>query len=156
MKKFPFYYLFIAVLAISSYSCGEPGDDNPPDSNEPPVSADFNLAGKWIFERVAGEGVIFGIPQDDIDEEPEGFVEFYDYGQGISSLTVELLGGTIEKIDENINWDWISDDMIDIEEEDGAHEIWTLLEADGDIIRAEWDISIAGSTATIYAELTRR
>jgi len=151
MKKFPFLQLSLLLCTLFIFSCGEPEEPV-----NPGVADDFVLAGIWDFQRVSGEGVILGVPQSDVDENPEGYVEFYDFGQGISSLKLTLLAQDLIKEDENINWEWISEDMIDIEEEDGAHEIWTLLEADGDIIRAQWDISIAGSTATILADLTRR
>ncbi len=144
-------YLFNLILVGFLFcQCGEP--------EEPTIECvpdDFVLAGVWKFDFIAGEGVIFGVPQSDQDEDPEGTVEFFDFGQGISSVRIELLGGVIEKVDEDIDWRWLSCNELRIEEEDGAEEIWQITKAEENNLEAEWDINIAGNTATITARLSR-
>jgi len=127
--------------------CGEPEDNNQVD--------EFTLEGKWIFDSVSGSGQIFGVPQSDKDDNPTGFIEFFPNGLGFSDFSIELLNQTIAK-QETIQWERIDEFTIDIEEEDGAHEIWKLINANDNMIEADWFLDFGtGNQATIKMMLVR-
>ena len=148
-----FTILVTTFIVMINFSCGEPEEPMEPGPYVVPES--FELAGKWEFVTVSGEGTIGGLPQSDTDESPEGFVEFYDFGQGISDVSLTLLGRELVKEQENINWEWVNNNTIDIEEEDGAHEIWTILSTTDSTMTASWFIEILTNEATITADLRR-
>lgn len=132
------------VVIVSG--CGEPEDNN--------SIEEFNIIGKWAFQKVSGDGVIFGLPQSDTDDNPVGYIEFFPGGQGVSEFSMELLSQTIAT-NQSIQWEWIDENVLDIEEEDGVHQTWQLINANDNFIEASWDIEIASNTATITAELIR-
>ena len=144
MSKLKFLF-FLSIAAF--FSCGEPEEDmNQVD--------EFDIVGKWTFASVSGSGQIFGVPQSDKDDNPVGYIEFYENGLGFSDFSIELLSQTIAK-QETIQWERM-DLIIDIEEEDGAHEIWTLINANESMIEADWFLDFGtGNQATVTMELTR-
>lgn len=125
---------FLAFFAVAFYSCGEPEEMREMNQVLP-----FEMVGKWNFVNISAEGKVAGVAQSDEDTDPMGYVEFYDDGHGYSDFAIDLLGFNLTK-DENIQWERIGD-TIDIEEEDGAHEIWTLLDTDSTNIKAVWSLS---------------
>jgi hypothetical protein len=50
-------------------SCAEPEDMNQVDK--------FNIAGKRTFESDSGTGQIFGVSQNDKDDNPAGYIDFF-------------------------------------------------------------------------------
>jgi len=126
--------LFAFPFLMTFSSCGEPEEMENTDQVLP-----FELEGKWNFINIAAEGKVGGAPQSDEDTDPMGYVEFYSDGNGYSDFNIDLLGFNLTK-DENIQWERIGN-TIDIEEEDGAHEIWTLLDTDSTNIKAVWSLS---------------
>ena len=142
--------LFFAGLYVFN-SCGEPEEPMEP---EVFIAQDFDIVGKWFYRYVSGEGVIFGVPQSDEDKDPSGFVEFYDDNHGFSDFELTLLDEELGKM-ENIQWEWIDSQTLDVEESDGQHQTWNILYADNDSINAKWDIDILGNTATINAIFTK-
>ena len=79
-----FLFLIISFLA----ACGEPEDDN--------MLEDFELEGKWFFEVIEGDGIIYGLPQADKDENPEGYVEFFADGTGFADFSFVMLGFVVD------------------------------------------------------------
>lgn len=143
---FKYTFLFVLML-LFTVGCGEPEDMNQVD--------EFNIIGKWDFDTVSGSGQIFGVPQSDKDDNPNGFIEFFSNGLGYSDFSIELLSQTIAK-QETIQWKRIDEFTIDIEEEDGAHEIWKLINANDNMIEADWFLDFGtGNQATIKMMLVR-
>jgi len=128
MSKF---IAFSLILSVAFLSCGEPEDEK--------EIRPFDLIGKWDFEELSGDGTVAGVPQSDVDENPDGYVEFFEDGTGYSDFDINLLGFDFSK-DENIKWTR-NGNIIDIEEEDGARELWELLDTDSTYIEAVWKIS---------------
>jgi len=151
MKKLTYLIVFACAFL---FSCGEP-DENIEDPGDVNQVEEFNIVGKWTFQTVSGTGQISGFPQNDSDEEPDGFIEFFENGQGFSNFSIELLGQTIAK-QENIQWERIGDLIVDIEEEDGAHEIWTLINANEDMIEAEWTLDFGPTNNAVITMMLIR
>jgi len=148
-------FLVVGLLASSSAllmtSCGE--EEIIP--VEIGISDDFDLIGKWNFTNVAGEGVIFGLPQSSEDENPMGFVEFFDDGTGFSNFSVELLNMPFELID-SVVWSRPSNDSLIVQAvTEGKVDRWHIIAATIDSVNAEWPINIAGNTATLNAQFRK-
>lgn len=139
--------IFCFLFCLSLFSCGEPEENN--------EIRPFELVGTWNFVELSAEGKVAGVPQSDRDDNPSGYVEFYDDGHGYSDFDIKLLGFDFSK-DEMIQWERIGN-TIDIEEEDGAHEIWQLIDTDSTRIEAVWSINFGSlNNADITMKLVKQ
>ena len=126
-------FAFILSFALFNLaSCGEPEE-------EVNMILPFELEGKWNLVEIKGEGTVNGLPSSDTDENPTGSVEFYADGNGYSDIIIKLLGFEIGT-PQPIQWERIGN-TIDIEEEDGMHQIWQLIDTDSTRIEAVWSLS---------------
>jgi len=125
----------IQLFSFCMISCGEPEEE----VNE---VLPFELVGTWDFVRVSANGTVNGLPSSDVDEDPQGTVEFNADGNGYSDITINLLGFDIGT-PQPIQWERIDENTIDIEEEDGVHQIWNLIKTDSTSIEAIWALSFS-------------
>lgn len=149
------FYFLAAILSLSGLmcicSCGEP---------EEPVelmgiSSDFEIIGKWNFQSVSGDGVIFGVPQSSEDNNPTGYVEFMAGGVGYSDFSLELLSRPFE-LQDSIVWSRPATDTIIVQAiTEGKVDVWHIIGANNAEINAEWPIDIAGNTATLNAKFEK-
>lgn len=150
-NRFGTLAIILLTIAFCILACGEPEEIIPVVE----ISNDFELVGKWEFQKVAGDGVIFGVPRSSIDENPTGFVEFLPDGKGFSNFSTLLLDMPFE-LEDSIVWTRITIDTVLVQAvTEGKMDLWNILMADNQSLNAEWPINIAGNTATINVEFTK-
>ncbi len=143
-------YLSFLLLGVLLVSCG----DDEPQIGE--IADDFTLVGTWNFETVEGDGQIGGIPTNDKDNNPTGFVTFNEDGTGVLDFRLVLLGREFVELD-NITWSRDSETEVTIVEGDnGDINEWTLIRGNDGLVEASWVLNLtAVDFATFTAVLTR-
>lgn len=150
-RLFSFLTLIVSFsLLMTMHSCGEPEEPEEP-MQLMGVSSDFDLLGRWNFQTVSGDGVIFGVPQSSTDDSPMGYVEFLEGGTGFSDFSVLLLDRPFE-LQDSIVWTRQSIDTLIVQAvTEGKVDVWHIIGANATDVNAEWPIDIAGNTATLNA-----
>ena len=149
-------YLFLILsfsLLLTIHSCGEPEEEQ--EQQLVGISDDFNIVGRWNFQTVSGDGVIFGVPQSSTDENPMGYVEFFEDGTGYSDFEVLLLNQPFE-LQDTVVWSRRAIDTLVVQAvTEGKVDVWHIIGANATDVNAEWPIDIAGNTATLNAQFTK-
>lgn len=151
-RLFSLLSLVISISMLSTFhSCGEP--EEPEELMG--ISSDFELVGRWNFQTVSGDGVIFGVPQSSTDDNPMGYVEFLEGGIGYSDFNVTLLDRPFD-LQDSIVWTRQSIDTLIVQAvTEGKIDTWHIIGADMTNVNAEWPIDIAGNTATLNAKFVK-
>jgi len=146
--------IFSFSLLLTLHSCGEPEDQDEPEQLTE-ISSDFEITGKWNFQTVSGDGVIFGVPQSSTDEDPMGYVEFLEGGVGYSDFSVILLDRPFE-LQDSIVWTRQSIDTVIVQAvTEGKVDVWHIIGGNTTDVNAEWPIDIAGNTALLNAKFVK-
>lgn len=142
-------FLFLLASSICFLSC-----DSEDMVVEKEISDDFSVPGKWNFIRISGEATIFSLPQSDTDENPEGYVEFFEDNTGFASFDVTLL--TVDFVEEqDFIWEQPAPDSLILYKSDGKVDHWSILKATEVSVEAEWFQEISGNTGTITANFEK-
>ncbi len=145
------YFLALCLsLSLIIISCS-PEDMEPAEKD---IADDFEIPGKWNFIRVAGDATIIGIPQSDVDDTPDGYVEFLNDNTGFASFDVTLLGQDFIE-EQDFIWEQPALDSLILYKSDGKVDHWTLIKANNQAVEAEWLIEIAGNKGTITSHFEK-
>ena len=142
--------IFCLSLGLGFVSCNNEEDP----VKEMIISEDFKVEGKWNFIKVSGDGVLFGIPTSSTDDEPMGYVEFFEDFTGYADFSVNLLDNDFTE-QQDFNWVRTAVNEIVLNKSDGKVDTWHIVNANNQAVEAEWDISIAGNTATVKAMMEK-
>ncbi|NNE25688.1 MAG: hypothetical protein HKN09_02485 [Saprospiraceae bacterium] len=139
--------LALSLFLIFGCSSEEPGPVVIPD--------DFDLASKWVFTHVEIDATVAGLPQSGSDDNPIGYVEFFEDGTGFSEYSFEVLGFPLAE-SANITWEREGNTVTLNNLDNGLVDVWTILAVDNNNIQAQFDREFSSlNRGTLTADMIR-